>query len=539
MTTTSTQRQPVLGLPDPGERVPSVAWPTIALYVLTLGLFALEMYGALSAGWSPWVTIPMGTAVTFLMFSVLHESTHHAISTNTRLNDMLGHISVPFVTPYAPFRLVKFIHIEHHRNTNEHRSIDPDAWTSEGPWWQLPFRWMTIDVWYLVFYARRILDRPRGEVVVSVVTAVGVLGAFAALFVAGYGAELVVAFLIPQRLGLGVLAWWFDYLPHHGLPFTQRQDKYRATRVRVGGEWWLTPLFVYQNYHLVHHLHPSVPFYRYVRAWRRNEQAYLDRNAAISTVFGRSLTPSEYRTWRRLTDEVGQAPDRATAQRPIFHPLRVQSIEQLTADSKLVTFEVPDDLSHEYRYVQGQHITLRAMVDGQDVRRSYSIVAPVSAGTLRIAVKQVREWRLLDLHQHRARAGRHPRRDDADRALPHHCRSRCFARVRGCGRWLGNHAAHVDHCHDPRGGTQQHLHARLRQQDLGVHDVRAGARSDGRSPHGPPRVVPRDQHAERSRDTGPRSPTWWRTLSTPGSCADLNSSSTTWRPHSARAESAS
>ena len=47
---TSTQQQPVLGLPDPGERVPLVAWPTVALYVGTLGLFAVEMYGALAAG---------------------------------------------------------------------------------------------------------------------------------------------------------------------------------------------------------------------------------------------------------------------------------------------------------------------------------------------------------------------------------------------------------------------------------------------------------------------------------------------------------
>ena len=215
----------------------------------------------------------------------------------------------------------------------------------------------------------------------------------------------MVAFLIPQRIGMGVLAWWFDYLPHHGLPFTQRQDKYRATRVRVGGEWWATPLFVYQNYHLVHHLHPSVPFYRYVRAWRRNEQAYLDRNAAISTVFGRSLTPAEYRTWRRLTDEIGQTPDRASAQRPIFHPLRVQSVERLTADSRLITFEVPDDLAHEYRYVHGQHITLRAMVDGQDVRRSYSIVAPVSDGTLRIAVRQMREGVFSTYVNHELEAG--------------------------------------------------------------------------------------------------------------------------------------
>ena len=89
----------------------------------------------------------------------------------------------------------------------------------------------------------------------------------------GHGYELLWGYVVPQRIGIVILAWWFDYLPHNGLEATQREDKYRATRVRVGGEALLTPLFVYQNYHLVHHLHPSVPFYRYVRAWRRNEQA--------------------------------------------------------------------------------------------------------------------------------------------------------------------------------------------------------------------------------------------------------------------------
>ena len=49
-TTTSTQRQPVLGLPDPGERVPRLAWPTVALYVGTLALFAVNAYGFLVGG---------------------------------------------------------------------------------------------------------------------------------------------------------------------------------------------------------------------------------------------------------------------------------------------------------------------------------------------------------------------------------------------------------------------------------------------------------------------------------------------------------
>ena len=373
--------QAVLGLPDPGERVPAMAWPTAALYVGTLALFALELTALLVWDVSAWVTVPMGAAVTFLMFSVLHESTHHAISTNTGVNNALGHLSVLLVVPWATYPLVKFIHIEHHRNTNEPKSIDPDAWCEEGPAWQLPLRWATIDIWYVVFYLRRLRDRPRSEVVATFAVFSAVIGGFVAIAAAGYGSELFWGFLLPQRFGMLILAWWFDYLPHHGLTATQREDKYRATRVRVGGEGLLTPLFVYQNYHLVHHLHPSVPFYRYIRAWKRNEQAYLDRNAAISTWFGRSLTTSEYRTWRRLTDEISR--------RPTFHPLRVRAVEPVSGDAVAITFDVPADLAASYRHAQGQHLTLRAVIDGEEVRRSYSLVAPVVAGTLRVAVKQV------------------------------------------------------------------------------------------------------------------------------------------------------
>lgn len=382
-------RQSVTGLPDPGERVPRMAWPTAALYVGTAALFALALGGALAWDWSRWVTVPMGGAVTFLMFSVLHEATHHAVSTNTRVNNAFGHLSVPLVVPWATYPLVKFLHIEHHRNTNEGMGVDPDAWCDEGPKVLLPLRWASIDLYYVAFYLRRIGQRPRAEAAIVLVWFVAVVSAFAGVAAAGYGSELLWAWFIPQRLGILALGWWFDYLPHHGLTVTQREDKYRATRVRVGGERMLTPLFVYQNYHLVHHLHPSIPFYRYVRAWRRNEQAYLDRNAAISTWFGRSLTPSEYRTWRRLTDQLTDSPNAGAVQRPVLHPLRVRSVEPLTADSVAVTFDVPADLAHEYAYAQGQHVTLRAVVDGQDVRRSYSLVEPVSARTLRVAVKKI------------------------------------------------------------------------------------------------------------------------------------------------------
>jgi ring-1,2-phenylacetyl-CoA epoxidase subunit PaaE len=74
---------------------------------------------------------------------------------------------------------------------------------------------------------------------------------------------------------------------------------------------------------------------------------------------------------------------------PVFHRLTVSDVTPETDDSVAVTFAVPDDLSAEFAYLPGQHVTLRAVVDGEDVRRSYSICADASTGVLRVGIKQL------------------------------------------------------------------------------------------------------------------------------------------------------
>ena len=56
-----------------------------------------------------------------------------------------------------------------------------------------------------------------------------------------------------------------------------------------------------------------------------------------------------------------------------FHTLTVTEVERLTDDAVAVSFAIPDALAEEFAFEPGQHLTLRATVDGQDVRRSYSI----------------------------------------------------------------------------------------------------------------------------------------------------------------------
>ena len=70
-----------------------------------------------------------------------------------------------------------------------------------------------------------------------------------------------------------------------------------------------------------------------------------------------------------------------------FHPLTVATVTRETRDAIALTFEVPPDLREQFRFVQGQHLTLRADIDGEDVRRSYSICSAVQDEVLRIAVK--------------------------------------------------------------------------------------------------------------------------------------------------------
>ncbi|MGA4840758.1 1,2-phenylacetyl-CoA epoxidase subunit PaaE [Streptomyces sp. G45] len=59
-----------------------------------------------------------------------------------------------------------------------------------------------------------------------------------------------------------------------------------------------------------------------------------------------------------------------------FHPLRVAAVEQLTDDSVALTLAVPPDLREAYRHAPGQHLTLRRVVDGTEIRRTYSICSP-------------------------------------------------------------------------------------------------------------------------------------------------------------------
>lgn len=94
----------------------------------------------------------------------------------------------------------------------------------------------------------------------------------------------------------------------------------------------------------------------------------------------------------------GPRTDTVTRRRAQFHPLTVRALERLTDDAVAITFEVPDELCEDYRFEPGQHLTLRAHINGEEVRQSYSICLSRSqaqrTGTLRVASARVAGGRM-------------------------------------------------------------------------------------------------------------------------------------------------
>ena len=90
---------------------------------------------------------------------------------------------------------------------------------------------------------------------------------------------------------------------------------------------------------------------------------------------------------------------------PRFHSLRIKEVRRETPECVSLAFDVPAELAAEYRFVQGQHLNLRVQLDGEEVRRSYSICSGVDDGELRVAIKKVPGGRFSAWANERLAAG--------------------------------------------------------------------------------------------------------------------------------------
>ncbi len=198
------------------------------------------------------------------------------------MNTWIGRVAVFFWAPLAPFSVYRWLHLQHHRFTNE--KGDPDLFAGSGKW-SLPLRWMLMDLYQIIFFIRH-SGRVKKSLPALAMTWSLTLAIVYVAYVYGAVYHLLMLWFLPTRITLVWLTFMLDFLPHYPHFVAQSENPYAATSIRQGKEWLMTPVFLFHNYHLAHHLYPTLPFYRLSKLWYARETYHLSRRPVLVSAFG-------------------------------------------------------------------------------------------------------------------------------------------------------------------------------------------------------------------------------------------------------------
>lgn len=269
---------------------PPTAWPTVFLFLLACSLFFLSTCLTIQEKFPTVLGLALNAIAQFMLFTVLHDSSHRSLSQTQFFNDTLGLISGFVISPIAGIKLFRFIHMQHHRFTNEGGINDPDEWCGKGKKWTLPFRWITLDAHYLIWYIPKWRSRPKKEKQELISSLFLACILISCLMMNGYLIWTLLLWLIPGRIAITWLALAFDFLPHYPHDVKASENEYRATSIKPYAAKIMTPIFLCQNYHLIHHLYPRLPFYRYPWVWNTAQKELIQEGARVMSWSGKEIT---------------------------------------------------------------------------------------------------------------------------------------------------------------------------------------------------------------------------------------------------------
>jgi ring-1,2-phenylacetyl-CoA epoxidase subunit PaaE len=90
---------------------------------------------------------------------------------------------------------------------------------------------------------------------------------------------------------------------------------------------------------------------------------------------------------------------------PTFHKLKISDIRQEANDTVSIAFEIPEELKSDYAYVSGQYLTLRTMLDEENIRRSYSLCSAPHENEWRVAIKKVENGKFSTFANEKLKVG--------------------------------------------------------------------------------------------------------------------------------------
>lgn len=247
---------PVLSsVPKEYLKAPGGINPNVVMFLIALSLIILSTCGYFFWHFPDWVCFCANVLALHISGTVIHDASHNSAHSNPIINSILGHGSA-LMLGFA-FPVFTRVHLQHHAHVNDPQN-DPDHFVSTGgPLWMIAARFFYHEIFFFkrqLWKKYELLEWFLSRLFLFTVVFLGIHYGFIG-FVMNFW--FVPALVVGIALGL-----FFDYLPHR--PFQER-DRWKNARVYPGRI--LNFLIFGQNYHLIHHLWPSIPWYKYESAY--------------------------------------------------------------------------------------------------------------------------------------------------------------------------------------------------------------------------------------------------------------------------------
>jgi beta-carotene hydroxylase len=267
-----------------------IAWGSILYAAVVLALYGWCIFSGLTGKIPLWAALIANTLLVYAAYTSVHEAVHGNIAPDNGparwLNAVIGFLSAaPMI---HNFSLHQTTHIAHHRHTYD-PSLDADHWVKGQSVLNTTLRCLTIVyAHYRTGWAiNRNTRAGRRVLLIGMLENLVWLALPIWLCAQRRWVEVLMLIILPALFGSALLAFFFDYAVHYplvGKDRFRRGRMYRAPRIVQS---LITGLYVGQNYHLIHHLYPWVPFYRYPRLFERIEPLLRAKGAPI-VALGRS-----------------------------------------------------------------------------------------------------------------------------------------------------------------------------------------------------------------------------------------------------------
>jgi len=229
--------------------------PTLIMFLAAVAIAAVSTMGHFSWHWHGWYSFVLNLMALHLVGSVIHDACHNAAHPNRVVNAILGHGSALMLC--FSFPVFTRVHMQHHANVNDPEN-DPDHIVSTaGPLWLINARFLYHEIYFFQRKLWRKFELWEWMIARLVLVVVVFLGYHYGFIGYIFNFWFVPLAFIGLELGL-----FFDYLPHR--PFQER-DRWKNSRIYPSRI--LNLMIMGQNYHLVHHLWPSIPWYHYEQAY--------------------------------------------------------------------------------------------------------------------------------------------------------------------------------------------------------------------------------------------------------------------------------